>query len=239
MVNIRFPASAADRDPNCRERYTTDMQGWRKVLITAGWTFVAAAAGFVALGAWAIAPFSSESSFSPRTAVWLARAPFAERIVVGDSRVQNARTPASSMLVGYGGATFTDLERMTRTLCSLSDAPITIALGVNDTKPGFADLEATRAAMDRMILECGADRMRFAQIWPTDPDVPSAGRDYDLEMIAMLNEYMLDLERDSGVAVLESPNLAGHTTDGVHFEPEVSKSYIELLDGPFQSPPRQ
>ena len=143
------------------------------------------------------------------------------------------------MLVGYGGATFTDLERMTRTLCSLSGAPITIALGVNDTKPGLADLDATRAAMDRMIMECGAHRTRFAQIWPTDPDVPPAGRDYDLEMIATLNVYMLDLERDADVAVLEAPNLTGHTTDGVHFKPAVSKSYIELLDGPFRLPPRQ
>jgi hypothetical protein len=184
-----------------------------------------------ALAGWAHAPYPHAQPIPAQTAEYLLRAPFASRIVIGDSRVAWGRPAGDALFIGYGGATFRQLERVTRVLCALSDAPVTIALGVNDAKPAELDEAASLASLDAMLAACAPDKVRLAQVWPSEPGVEPAGGDYDLAAISRLNAAIA-ARAGAGVTVLPVPPLQGHTTDGVHFIDTVSARYMAVLAAP-------
>lgn len=178
---------------------------------------------------WVMAPFPYEPLLSIRTTARLALAPKAERIVIGDSRVEWARPTGEALFIGYGSATLVHLERLTRTLCALSDAPVTIALGVNDAKPEEFDLAASLASAERMVEACKDDGVVLAGIWPVEPEVAPAGHLYDPAAIAALDEGLNAIGRREQIPVLAAPELTGHTIDGVHFTEAVAADYLHAL----------
>lgn len=188
---------------------------------------VALAAG--GLAAWALAPCPVEPTISTRTAIRLLRAPFADRIVIGDSRVSWAKPTNRALLVGYGSATFAHLERVTGLLCRLSDADIVIALGANDTKPSELNVPTSLASLERMLTNCAGNAVTLAEIWPTDPAAPPYGKYYDVAAIAEINAAINVLAAKHGASVIPAPALTGHTIDGVHFDPATSRAYIDTL----------
>ncbi|VVT19357.1 SGNH/GDSL hydrolase family protein [Erythrobacter sp. EC-HK427] len=192
-----------------------------------------AAALLVAVGslaAWAIAPFTITPTTTVRAAGQIVRAPFAERIIIGDSRIEFAEPVENALLIGYAGATTREMERMVHLTCSLSDAPMVIALGINDTIPQMTDLAASQASIERAIAACGAERVAISGIWLPDPQVEPLGNIYDLETLARLDALLEQVALENGAAFVPAPAaLSGHTFDGAHFTPGVSRDYTATL----------
>ena len=170
-----------------------------------------------------------ESPVTPRTALYLLRAPLADRIVIGDSRVQWGVQDGQALFVGYGGARIADLSRLTQVLCRLSDAEVVLALGTNDAKVIERDPDAALAALEQMVRRCGPQRVLLAEIWPGEPGKGPSGRDFDAAMIARLNAGIGRIAQAEGVPLIPAPVLSGHTHDGIHFTPAVSRRYLDLL----------
>ena len=208
----------------------------QRVKLLAGivsWVFLGLLAVLFAVSAWAIAPFSLAPHNVIRTAEVLVKAPFATRLVIGDSRVQFATAPEGSLFAGYGGATSRHVARVSGLLCRISDAQVTVALGINDTKPYEHDEPASRAALGRIMRDCDRDRLNIAAIWPAEPGGGPGGNNYDPQMTAALNAYIAELAARRGTRPLPVPPLeAGFTYDGVHFIPAVSQDYAERLAFP-------
>ncbi|MGB3165840.1 MAG: hypothetical protein WBA68_03595 [Alteraurantiacibacter sp.] len=185
-----------------------------------------------ALGAWSIAPHPGPPVAKVRAAVHIAKAPFAERIVVGDSRIESAQPTDAALWVGYGSATFRDLERLAGVICSVSDAPVVVALGVNDAKADFVDVDASLAAARGMVESCGSGRTTFAGIWPPEPTGQPFGAFFDTDAVDLLDTGLAEMTARTGAGYFTAPgDLSGHTTDGVHFTPDVSARYLALLAG--------
>ena len=185
-----------------------------------------------ALGAWSIAPYPGSPVAKVRAAAHIAKAPFAERIVIGDSRIEYAEPTDAALWVGYGGATLRHLERLTGSICRVSDAPVVIALGVNDAKGGFVDVDASLAAALRMAESCGPERIAFAGVWPPEVTREPFGRYFDKDIIAVLDAGLADIAANKGAGYLPVPDgLSRHTADGVHLKPEVSARYLAYLAG--------
>lgn len=187
--------------------------------------------GLFGLAGWAIAPFPAEFPVSARTAGWIAKAPFAGKIVIGDSRIEYAEATDEAMFVGYSGATIRELERMSRVLCAVSDAPVVMALGVNDTRPGYIDPAASIASLSRIVDSCGPERVHLAGIWPAEPEIEPLGPYYDMQEVERISTAMEELAAQSGAAFTPAPQLDGHTFDGVHFTADVSARYLSFLAG--------
>ena len=187
---------------------------------------------FFAFASWSIAPYPGPPEAKLRAATQIAQAPFAHRIVLGDSRVAMAEPDGESLLIGYDGATFAQLERLIGMVCTVSSGPVTIALGVNDTIPGWSDVETTMASAQRSVERCGADRVSIAGIWAPEPTVGPLGGLYDTQTLAVLNRELESMAAESGAAFIPAPQgLAGHTFDGVHFMRDTSGEYIAHLTG--------
>ena len=215
---------------------------FKRLRIAAGlvsWLFLGLLALLLAVSAWAIAPFSLAPHNVIRTAEVLVKAPFATRLVIGDSRVSFATAPEGSLFAGYGGATSRQVARVSGLLCRISDAQVTIALGINDTKPFEHDERASRDALGRIMQDCEREKLWIATIWPAEPGVEPGGDAYDPQMTADLNAYIAELADSRGTEPLPVPTLEpGFTYDGVHFIPSVSQDYAERLAFPerIQSP---
>jgi lysophospholipase L1-like esterase len=186
-----------------------------------------------AFAAWAIAPFSRDPAKWPDVVEDLVRAPFSDRIVIGDSRVSFAREPGGVLFVGYGGATSRQLERMAKLVCALAPGQVSLALGVNDTKPSELYLDKSRAALDRIVAACARERLYLARIWPSEPGVEPGGDAYHAYAIADLNSHFAKLADAHGARLLPVPALPEpFTYDGVHFTPRVSRLYAARLAFP-------
>ena len=201
---------------------------------------VTLAATLLALASWANAPLPQKSMHLTRTAAFILKAPFADAIIIGDSRVQGAEPTHRALLAGYNGATFPELERIAGLLCRLSDAPVVIALGVNDARVERRDIAASLASAERTVQACTADGVAVSAIWPTDPDTEPFGDYYDLDAFAAMDLGLAAIASEHGVPVIPHPEISGHTHDGVHFTPEVSRLYIDTLaDGVALVKPRR
>jgi hypothetical protein len=197
------------------------------------WLVNGLAAGLLVLmgvSAWLVAPAPTEPMISPRTALSLARAPFARRIIIGDSRVHAAGLGAV-LVTGYPGSTIGQMDRLTRTLCAISDAEIVFALGTNDAKTTMpiAGPEASLAQLGRMVDACGADRVLVAEIWPGEHDKAPAGAEFDAALIAQLNSGIRAMTAAGRGQLIEAPRIAGHTVDGIHFTAPVAERYLDTL----------
>lgn len=201
-----------------------------------GWVFVWLGLALLAFAAWAIAPFSLKPYHVIRTAELVLKAPFAERLVIGDSRVSFAEAPRGSLFAGYGGATSRDLERVFGILCTLSNAQVTIALGINDTKPWEHDEAGSRRALGKIVTDCQRDDLWLSAIWPAEASMPPGGKAYDPVMTATLNAHFEALAERAGARLLPAPRLeANYTYDGVHFTEPVSRDYARRLAYPEQA----
>ena len=213
------------------------MRGIRRILTGAFLVLLLGLAGLLALSAWAIAPFSSRVYYAIETAQFIAKAPFASRLVIGDSRIEYATPPEGVMFVGYGSATSRHLARVTGVLCAISEAQVTIALGINDTKPSEWDEQASRTAFESMARACERDKLWFSAIWPAEPGVAPAGDDYLPRAADLLDKHIAEVAGDTGAGLIEVPELApGFTYDGVHFTHEVSARYAYELAFPERAP---
>ena len=190
-----------------------------------------ASLALLALAAWASAPFEHTQQNLGRTALVIARAPAAERIVIGDSRVAMAPRVGGALFVGHPGATTSDLKRLVKVLCTVSDAPVVIALGVNDAIPALVDVPATLSRLAAMRRSCAGRPVRLAQIWPVEPSTPPLGRNFDLATIGQINRGIRRLADQTGAGLIPAPALSGHTVDGVHFTPVLSERYARTLAG--------
>ena len=165
-----------------------------------------------------------------QTVAHLLRAPFAPRVVIGDSRVAFLPPRPGVLLVGYDGATMRDMEWLTGKLCRLSNAPVTFALGVNDARTRAHDLAGSLAAMERMVHACAPARITLAAAWPVEQGKRIA--DVDPAVVDQVNRELALLAERRALRLLPAPALApGATVDGVHFTPETSQRYSDMLSG--------
>lgn len=202
----------------------------RKLLNLVGWLVVSLAALVLAFSAWIILPFRPGLAEVLTTAETLLRAPFAATTVIGDSRIELAAEPDGALFAGYPSATSRDLERLSGVVCAISSARVTIALGINDTKPDELDLAATRGAFDRIADQCARPDLRFAEVWPAEPDVEPAGANYDIQAVAEITAHLRELAAQGRVQLIAAPDLpSGFTHDGVHFVRGVSRDYARML----------
>jgi hypothetical protein len=189
--------------------------------------------GLLALAfvAWAIAPFSRSPLDVLRAGQILTSAPFSERIVVGDSRVLFATSPQEQVLfAGFSGATTRSLERFTRVVCAISDAPLTVALGVNDSKRVERNLPASKAAVDRILDGCRGRQLAMADIWPVEDGVATRVDGFQMAAITQLSAHIEAQAWATGQTFIPAPELApGYSIDGVHFTDAVSAQYAETL----------
>ena len=207
------------------------MQARRIALNVTGWLVVVSAFAMIGMAAWATAPYSFSPKAVSRTAVALAKAPFADRIVIGDSRIQFLGDRPEALMMGYSSAQTWQLVRIARLVCALSDAPVTIATGVNDAK---RELPATRRherAIEEMAEACGDRPTTISEVWPAQPEVEPAGTAYDPALIEVIDrQSRIVAARHVNVRLLPVPELpATWTTDGVHFTPEVDELYVRTL----------
>ncbi|WP_370032306.1 SGNH/GDSL hydrolase family protein [Qipengyuania mesophila] len=202
----------------------------RRWINTIGWSIVTTAGLLLGFSAWVIAPFGPGFFDVLTTTETLVRAPFAKSLVIGDSRVQFAEAPEGVVFAGFGGATSQDLERLTRIVCPVTTARVTIALGVNDAKRRGLDLAATGEAFEAIARNCAQRELRLAQAWPVESGVEPSGGDYDPVAIEAINRHLADLARRHRADLLGVPPLApGFTYDGVHFVAPVSRNYADWL----------
>ena len=207
----------------------------KRIVGAVGWAFVGLVVALLAFSAWAIAPFSQRPYHVLRTAELVLKTPFAERLVIGDSRVSFAETPQGSLFAGYGGATSRDLERVSGILCALGDGQVTIALGINDTKPWEQDEAASRRALRNIVTDCQRRDLSLSAIWPAEATMPPGGRAYDPAMTAALNAHIEALAKRARARFLPAPRLeTNYTYDGVHFTEPVSREYAQRLAYPEQ-----
>ena len=190
---------------------------------------VLAVGALLALSSWATAPLPQKSLHFARTARFIVQAPFADAILIGDSRLQLAEPTDRAMVAGYNGATFEQLERVAWVLCKLSNAPVVVALGVNDARIPVRDVEATLASAGRMVETCKADRLSLSAIWPTESEIEPFGSYYDTGAVAEIDQGLQQIAQEKGVTIVPPPDLSDHTSDGVHFKPEVSRLYVNTL----------
>ncbi|MEO5707536.1 MAG: SGNH/GDSL hydrolase family protein [Alteraurantiacibacter sp.] len=184
-----------------------------------------------ALAGWLVAPAPLEPTVSPRTVTTLARAPFATRIVIGDSRAYGAPSRGGVLFAAYPGATIEDMARMAQALCLLSDAQIVIALGVNDAKADMRRPAASLAALERMVEGCGRERVWVSEVWHGEPAKLPAGPDFDAATITTLNAGIRQLTASGTGHLIAQPALAGHTRDGIHFDQPTAARYEAMLAG--------
>ncbi len=203
----------------------------RRAVVALMSALLLASVALLALAAWASAPFEHTQRNLGRTALVIARAPAAERIVIGDSRVAAAPPVGGALFVGHAGATTSDLQRLVKVLCSVSDAPVVIALGVNDAIPALVDVPATLARLAAMRRSCAGRPVRLAEIWPVEPSTPPLGGNFDLAAIRQINQGIRRLADRTGAGLIPAPALSEHTVDGVHFTPALSERYARTLAG--------
>ncbi|TIX51844.1 SGNH/GDSL hydrolase family protein [Alteraurantiacibacter aquimixticola] len=188
------------------------------------------ALGVLVLGSWAIAPYPASETIAIRTAKELAQVPFADRLVIGDSRVHDLSSGSGTLFIGYDGATIQQMERLARTACALHDAPTTIALGINDAMMHVDTVEDSIASMESIVRACQPSEVKLAQIWPAESGVEPLGDAYDLDVIARLDAALAAIAEREGLKLLPVPPLnEGYTTDGAHFTPEYNALYAETL----------
>ncbi|MEZ5681908.1 MAG: SGNH/GDSL hydrolase family protein [Erythrobacter sp.] len=205
----------------------------RKLFATVALALLAAPAALLAFSAWSIAPFSTSTYNILKTAIFILQAPKAERMVIGDSRVEFATPPRGVFFVGYGGGSSRQLERVSGVLCALGNAKVTIALGINDTKPTERNMPVSQAALEGIVDACDREDLWISAIWPAEAGVEPAGDDYDPGMTAALDAYIGELARRKGLGLIEVPPLQpGYTYDGVHFIDSVSREYARELAFP-------
>lgn len=204
--------------------------GLRFWINAAGLALVLGAVFVLGLSAWIMSPSRLTLRNVLTTSETLLRAPFASSLVIGDSRVELAKEPDGALFAGIPSATGHDLARLARIACSVTDARVTVAAGINDTKPGERDLRRSRTAFEAIVENCRGRDLRIAEIWPAEPSVGPAGGNYDAEGAASLNDFLRKLAARKGIAFLTVPDLpAGYTIDGVHFSEPVSRDYARLL----------
>ena len=207
------------------------MQARRIALNATGWLIVVSAFAVIGIAAWATAPYSYNLKAISRTAISLAKAPFADRIVIGDSRIQFLGARPEALMMGYSSAQTWQLVRIARLTCTLSDAPVTIATGVNDAKRRLPATRRHAQAVEVMAQACGDRPTNISEVWPTQPEVEPAGAAYDPVLIEMIDRQSRAVAaRHGNVRILPVPKLpANWTTDGVHFTPEVDELYVQTL----------
>jgi hypothetical protein len=184
-----------------------------------------------AFAGWLVAPAPLEPTVTPRTVTALARAPFANRIVIGDSRAYGAPSRGGVLFASYPGATIEDMARMTAALCLLSDAQVVIALGANDAKADMRRPAASLAALRQMIEDCGRERVWVSEVWPGEPAKLPSGPDFDAATIAALNHGIRQLTASGMGRLIPQPALADHTYDGIHFDEPTAARYERVLAG--------
>ncbi|KLE35222.1 SGNH/GDSL hydrolase family protein [Aurantiacibacter luteus] len=195
-----------------------------------GWAIVLLGASLLAVSAWAIAPFSSRPGHVLHTAGYLLRAPLADRMAIGDSRIWTASPPEGALFAAYGGASAREMSRVVGLLCNLHSGPVTIALGVNDTKPHRMNLPASAASLAMMTRDCERPTLALARIWPVEPGVDRHADSPDPVSIDTLNLSIDAIAERSGIRVLAVPDLPSpFTRDGVHFTDEVTADYAHEL----------
>jgi hypothetical protein len=192
------------------------------------WSAIAMLA-LLALSGWLVAPAPFEPTVSLRTVTTLVRAPFADRIVLGDSRAYDAPARDGLVVAAYPGVTIGNMAQLARVLCWLSDGQIVIALGTNDAKTGLRRPAASLAAMRQMIEHCGPDRVWVSEIWPGEPARLPAGPEFDPATIAALNHGIRQLTASGMGRLIPQPANAAHTTDGIHFDGPTTARYHAML----------
>lgn len=197
----------------------------RRALRLAAIAVLAALAG----AGWLAAPTPMEPSLTPRTLAILSRAPLASRIVIGDSRLDGMASGNGVVFAGYPGASIGDMTRMAHALCLLSDGEIVIALGTNDAKPDERRPAASLATLQRMIEQCGPERVWVSEVWLAEQHKLPTGPDFDAATIAALNRGIRDLTAKGKGRLIPQPALADHTYDGVHFSPATARRYQQIL----------
>lgn len=192
------------------------------------WLAIALLALF-ALSGWLVAPAPFEPTLSPRTVATLVRAPFADRIVLGDSRAYDAPSRDGLVVAAYPGVTIGNMAHLARVLCWVSDGQIVIALGTNDAKTGLRSPAASLAALRQMIEHCGPERVWVSEIWPGEPAKLPSGPEFDPATIAALNHGIRHLTASGMGRLIPQPAIAMHTTDGIHFDEPTAARYHAML----------
>ena len=207
------------------------MQARRIALNVTGWLVVASAFAVIGIAAWATAPYSYNPKGVSRTAVALAKAPFADRIVIGDSRIQFLGDRPEALMMGYASAQTWQLVRIAKLACALGNAPVTIATGVNDAKRELPATASHAIAIEEMAQACGDRPTIISEVWPAQPEVEPAGTAYDPALIEVIDRQSRAVAaRHGNVRILPVPDLPETwTTDGVHFTPEVDELYVRTL----------
>ena len=189
-----------------------------------------AATGLLGLSAWAMAPYRPGLTHAVSTAGMLLRAPFAWRIVLGDSRVAFISGASDGVLLsGHGGATTGDLVRLAGLFCTLSEARLVVALGVNDAKPDEPGAAGAQQALRAMARSCPAERLTFAAVWPVEPHVAAQPGEFDPREVEAINRVIIGISEETGASYIPAPRLTGHTTDGVHLTDKASRAYLRQL----------
>lgn len=202
-----------------------------RTLLTIAIGVVLLACGWIAFCAHLMAGYPLRGTGTVKTSSVLARAPFADQIIIGDSRVDWARPSGDPLFAGYSSATAEDLAALTATICSVSGADIVIALGVNDTKANENGPDVALAALANMAEACSDNALSLAQIWPVEPAVEPSGWAFDTAQIAQINAGIADLAQRTGAQFIPAPAITGHTIDGVHFDAATAQAYIAALAG--------
>lgn len=215
----RWAARAAPRQPQPAASPLRRLSRWGGIGVV----------GVYVLAGWLVAPTPFEPTVSPRTVSTLAQAPLARRIVIGDSRLTGIPSGQGVLFAGYPGATISDMTRMARTLCLLSDAEIVIALGANDAKPHMRRPAASLATLQQMVADCGPERVWVSEVWPSEPGKLPTGPDFDAATIAALNRGIRQLTAQGHGHLIPQPALADHTSDGVHFTQATARRYERIL----------
>ncbi|ANU07528.1 SGNH/GDSL hydrolase family protein [Paraurantiacibacter namhicola] len=207
---------------------------WQRIGAVAVWSVFALVVGVAALSVWAVAPYSMDPHHSARTAKYLAKAPFADRIVIGDSRIQYLGERPEALMMGYSSGQTWQIVRIAKLACLASDAPVSIALGVNDAKHADPATSRQKLAIAEIVEACGDRPTYIAEVWPAELGVEPAGGDYDPQLVAVIDRQARQAAaRFDNVEMLPVPPLPDNwTVDGVHFTPEVDELYVQALTQP-------
>ena len=204
----------------------------KPILKATGFAIVGLWLGLIVLGQWVLSPYPGLVIALPQDGLAILRTVQAERVVIGDSRVAVIPSNDRVHFIGYNGATTDHMVRLVGTVCALSDVPVVLALGVNDTVFRIGQIDRSLATLEQMGQDCAPAQVTLVQAWPGEPGKPPLGDASDAESLAQINAGIAELARRHGWGLVRVPELGpDHTYDGIHFMPPVQQRYVDLLSG--------